>query len=122
MKRTDYYDSSVLCYTDPTIEQGKTMKHAAIWVYDSLGHGERQQRECEEVSRRFGYKTCETIISDQTGRDDAWSILASLVERGVIDIVFAYDPSRIGADPEEYEDRKGFLESSGVTLHLINPK
>lgn len=97
-------------------------KCAAVWVYDSLGHGERQRKKCDEVARSFDYKTCETIMSDQTGRDKAWGILASLVDRGGVDMVFAYDPSRIGASSEEYEDRKGFLESAGVALYLINPE
>lgn len=122
MKRTDYYDSAVLCYTDPAIEQGKTMKHAAIWVYDSLGHGERQQRECEEVARGFGYETVAAFVSGGVGRNEAWANLVSFVKSGGADLVVAYSPSRIGACHEEFEERKNFLESAGVTLHLICPE
>lgn len=97
-------------------------KHAAVWVYDSLGHGERQREECEEVARGFGCETVRAFVSDRMARNEAWRNLVSFVEGGSADLVVAYDPSRIGADPEEFEERKNFLESAGVTLHLICPE
>lgn len=87
-------------------------KHAAVWVYDSLGHGERQQKECEEVARGFGYETVAAFVSSGAGRNEAWANLVSFVKSGGADLVVAYSPSRIGACHEEFEERKNFLESA----------
>lgn len=97
-------------------------KHAAIWVYDSLGHGERQRKECEEVARGFGYETVEAFVSSGEGRNEAWANLVSFAKNSGADLVVAYSPSRIGACPKEYEERKNFLENAGATLHLICPE